>query len=1790
MKGMKKRYLAWSLMISLLTGTLFGNSGNSWASENTNSDKAVNVESEESGLGNDSILSTPSNARSDNDDANVEDDVEDEESDIWDDYDLSTPSDATEIATSSNAMICEAENRSTGMIGLQERFVTEDGIIIEIDSQNVLLPEDTQIQIKKINFGSEIMDSVRDSLEEKQKELERIYAYDISFWSEGEEFEPSDGVKVTFKLPDTIKAEDYEPEIIYVKDGEVAAEFVPNTAEGDQELSCQLNGFSVYGIALTQAGYWIHIYTASDLQNIKQTGLSNNYKLMNDIDLSGIEWTPIGNEDGHYFHGNFDGQNFTISNLEIESRDQSKYIGLFGCVSGGTIKNLNIENSVIRVNENKSRTSLFCGTLVGRALGGMIENCCIKDSELDVWAIDSETKVGGIVGDAESFGSSNNYKILNTAFHGFINCNINTKSNPQLTSIGGIAGTVSGIYAEKCTNYGRVNLNCGECSNIENSYMVGGIFGQTYDTNHENSITKCGNYGDIFIDTGINTAGSIIAGGIGGTAGSGYKKNLIAQCANTGDILSSSLYKYPIGGIVGGFIGGDIIDCYNAGELGKDNSGGIVGTGGNYAKKSVPVRIKNSYNIGGALEGIIFQFYGGKEDSMSVENCYYIDTINSACEEIEDRIKLENVKKCSSQEMKQIDTYQNFDFKNIWMMVQDDYPYPALQFQDYMPSQPDIPDTQDGDDQLGWVNFENGEVGYYVYQNNKCQLLKSGIFKLNYTDQNGVIFSGNWKFDENGYVMTGMHDGLYYCEEKDGTYPYGMCIPDKGYDGILKEQYNQSKIRPSTALSRYSFISTYMDDMNYMSYILSADIDDGWMLLTGDTFLRLAKQLGFVGVDDVNVEYLKTESNNRKILGKVLDVKFPENEETEDSVESGDIVALADGWDDIKDVRGFVEFIAPKIKDAWKNEDKYSDSFTELANEVKKKESEGETEDEILGSVATQSYKTFDTIMKQVNGWSDALKDYSEKISYLKALEESIEHIDSGKIKNIQNLKNAVSELRKNYEERIKLQVYETCFSVIDYGNSWNEVLTGEKRPLTGWDFKESPKYNMSKVVADVIKDLGEGSIPLLKDLSRAITVIQIFDGRPEAVNTIAQTQMLYTVAYDVLRDKEDKFLIDGDSESLADYLNAFEFMRCITILRYQNMKKVYDSTYCRDGLKRVKADFLQKEIDKLKRITPLNYYENEFSSMTFAGAWDESGEKFYYGTNGDERFYIENRWAFIDGKRYYFDQTGRVLSGVQKIKDETGEGEYYFSTGDGSEHNKDHRGAMQTGPIKLNGKEYYYDSNPGVNRGRKVINSRIEIGPKDYRYYGPDGAYDREKSGFSEVTDTDPNHKFFDKGGIRYATNCPVDIIIYDENDNAVGSIINDQPQTVSDDEIDVYIDAAGQKIVGVPQNGKYKLEIIARAAGTMDYSVAEFASDGSGLIGKTDYRGVTLNQADHFYGITESLFYDGEEHNSYRLLKENTEITSEEYQDTMTSYLINTSAEGHGTVDGNKYAIRGDFAKLIARPDTGYEFTGWYDADGNCVSKDSEFRFRVLEEQNLIAKFAEKTSSGNGSGNTDSSSGGTGSGGSGSDSSSSGSGSGESGSGSSSSSGAGSDESGSGSSSSSGAGSGESSSSSSSSGGSGSNGSTSSSSSSSSSASGGSGSSGGSSSSGRSGYTSYMPGQLGTAGWIKDGKGWWYRKTDGTWPHDEWCELEFLDRKDWYYFDKNGYVVSGWLKWNESNYYLNPISNGWFGRMETGWKNVDGKWYFFEPVSGRNKGHLFVNTVTPDGYKVDSNGVWIE
>ena len=87
--------------------------------------------------------------------------------------------------------------------------------------------------------------------------------------------------------------------------------------------------------------------------------------------------------------------------------------------------------------------------------------------------------------------------------------------------------------------------------------------------------------------------------------------------------------------------------------------------------------------------------------------------------------------------------------------------------------------------------------------------------------------------------------------------------------------------------------------------------------------------------------------------------------------------------------------------------------------------------------------------------------------------------------------------------------------------------------------------------------------------------------------------------------------------------------------------------------------------------------------------------------------------------------------------------------------------------------------------------------------------------------------------------------------------------------------------------------------------------------------------------------------------------------------------------------------------------------------------------------------------------------------------------------------------------------------------------------------------------------------------------------------------------YFEASGAMKTGWIKDKGVWYYLNPEDgimlvglhkvNGdhyYFdetGAMETGWKQLDGNWYYFQA-----DGSLLKNATTPDGYKVNEEGIW--
>lgn len=76
------------------------------------------------------------------------------------------------------------------------------------------------------------------------------------------------------------------------------------------------------------------------------------------------------------------------------------------------------------------------------------------------------------------------------------------------------------------------------------------------------------------------------------------------------------------------------------------------------------------------------------------------------------------------------------------------------------------------------------------------------------------------------------------------------------------------------------------------------------------------------------------------------------------------------------------------------------------------------------------------------------------------------------------------------------------------------------------------------------------------------------------------------------------------------------------------------------------------------------------------------------------------------------------------------------------------------------------------------------------------------------------------------------------------------------------------------------------------------------------------------------------------------------------------------------------------------------------------------------------------------------------------------------------------------------------------------------------------------------------------------------------------------WQYYENGAPVRNDWRKVNNYWYWFNAD-----GTMLTGWQWINGKCYYLTPVQGLGgypQGACWINTVTPDGFTVDSTGAW--
>jgi len=237
------------------------------------------------------------------------------------------------------------------------------------------------------------------------------------------------------------------------------------------------------GYTVSEDGRTYNVYTDEGLRNVaklvnEEWKLDINIILTNNIDLTGIDWTPICPDNSKKYTGTFDGGNHTITGLTITG--SNRYAGLFGQIGpGGTVKN-------VVLTEVNVTSGTFVGGVAGWSFGGNIENCSVSGSVSG----SSGSNVGGVVGYQQGgsiTGCSSSATVKGTQ------------------RAGGVAGTTnSGATLTACYATGDVTLEIAPTENISGGGVVG--------FNGGSSILACYAIGNV-TSTGSST-GSVCIGGL----------------------------------------------------------------------------------------------------------------------------------------------------------------------------------------------------------------------------------------------------------------------------------------------------------------------------------------------------------------------------------------------------------------------------------------------------------------------------------------------------------------------------------------------------------------------------------------------------------------------------------------------------------------------------------------------------------------------------------------------------------------------------------------------------------------------------------------------------------------------------------------------------------------------------------------------------------------------------------------------------------------------------------------------------------------------------------------------------------------------------------------------------------------------------------------------------------------------------------------------------------------------------------------------------------------------------
>lgn len=418
---------------------------------------------------------------------------------IWDLLDKSSYYDATReyylqqafdvMCYGNYSELCNENGMNSEIIGNVEYNANGDAVQFNITNNTIKLPSNITAEFE---LGSTITNN--ESSSDIQIKLDKTYDYASISNNQIQIDSSASGKSLVLMVM-------LHDEVVYTL----------NIAVVDNQSS-YANGYGTKDqpYLISSADQWNTFVNSRDSYNKK-----TYYKLANDIDLKGKHYDVGGSSAREPFKGVLDGAEHTLSNFSIIAKSEWQNIGIFG-TNMGTIQNLKLDNVKVMNSGiiSAKNSEINAGVLVGENKG-TIENVRINGSSIRITAQLENAQMNAGVLSGSSIGD--------ISFVGITNCNIYGQSWKGAGTIN-VGGMVGQVKLSNITNgyVQNTKINAYNQQSTTASYAMGGLVGMVYsDEDVTSKINYCITYDNTFNTT---------SGAFGYMAGKSTANNSFGNC------------------------------------------------------------------------------------------------------------------------------------------------------------------------------------------------------------------------------------------------------------------------------------------------------------------------------------------------------------------------------------------------------------------------------------------------------------------------------------------------------------------------------------------------------------------------------------------------------------------------------------------------------------------------------------------------------------------------------------------------------------------------------------------------------------------------------------------------------------------------------------------------------------------------------------------------------------------------------------------------------------------------------------------------------------------------------------------------------------------------------------------------------------------------------------------------------------------------------------------------------------------------------------------------------------